>query len=260
MLDCWRAATLVFSFSTQFKVGLCNSGRHRCVAEALSLCRNTACSTNRPQLSPANLQTLHILTSHASANKKNTTFIIYHLLLFLNFRVLCDQNKDIFFPPGRFFCVWFLPLSQEMSVVGICSWVPETSHKSLHWGCIRHFPVQRWADGPWNMTWGFAVGPAGLHSISTCYTSLHSVFTQHEGCVYFSKLVMLHASQCCDTTTADSTASMTLLQCPPALLLLYVVPQSLLCEHYPAVTTTVTTVAPAVAAAAINSVYTVLLL
>ena len=41
------------------------------------------------------------------------------------------------------------------------------------WDCIRHFPIQRWAVVVrWNKTWGFAVRPAGLHSISTCYAPL----------------------------------------------------------------------------------------
>ncbi len=80
-----------------------------------------------------------------------------------------------------FQCVFFF-LSQEMSVVGICSWVPESARKSLCWGYIRHFLIQRWAVGQWNMTWGFTVRPAGLHSISECflYFSAHNILSTAE--------------------------------------------------------------------------------
>lgn len=74
-----------------------------------------------------------------------------------------------------------------------CSSVPERSHKSLCWDCIRYFPIQRWAVGWWNITWGFAVRPAGLHSISPwCLSAL-------------CKFVMFHALwQFCETTTTDT--------------------------------------------------------
>lgn len=88
--------------------------------------------------------------------------------------VLHNQNKDLFPPSRWFFCVWFLLLSQEMSVLGILRLsARKRSRKSLCWDCIRHFPIQRWAASRWNMTRGFTVRPAGLHGISTCYT-IHS--------------------------------------------------------------------------------------